>query len=176
MYRMTPRHLSCILAPHFHGPSAKRTVLVRDRDESFSRWGLPTSDHVHHSNRVWYHYSHERYFESDIVDAELHSASCYLSKWGWSVKERLGLITSRVMNEPGLTWLDGTKEYVEKSFLVMQCRPRELSERVLMMGEDKSFRTDAGQGRCRCGNLAAALVSGECGNCCEGPCVRHGTM
>lgn len=125
MYRMTPRRVSCILAPHFHRPSDKKAMLIRDRGESFSRWGLPVSD-----GRQSLYFGVD-YFGTDIVDVELYSASRYLSKHGlpWGGLEE---ITSRVMNEPGLTWYKATKGYVEKEILARQCRARENYERVLM--------------------------------------------
>lgn len=46
MYRMTIRHLSCILEPHFLAPFETRAMLIRGRNESFSRWELSESDHM----------------------------------------------------------------------------------------------------------------------------------
>lgn len=144
-------------------------MLIRDRDESFSRWGLSESD------RANYIYYEVDYLGSDIVDVELYSALRYLSKH-YLPKVGLDLITWQVMNQPGLTWMEATKECVKKELSERQSKAREYSERALMSREDKSFRTNMVQGYCRCGNPAArACMFGECGYCCEGPCDRHGT-
>lgn len=167
LHRMTLRRLSCILAPHFLGSSAKRAMLIRDRDESFSRWGLPWSDEP---ELIDYGVDYAR---NDIVDVELYSASRYLSKYGIPMTG-LKVIESRVMNEPGLTWMNATKAYVEKELVARRSGWREGSERIRMSREDKfvyMFR------HCRCGSLAAKqCVFTRCGNCCEGPCARHGSM
>lgn len=168
MYRMTPRRLSCILAPHFLRPSEKQAMLISDRDESFSRWGLSISDHVGYLSPT------VDYFGSDSVDVELYSASRYLAKHHFH-QDDLDLVTLRVMNEPGLTWVTAIKEYVEKELVTRKRRSREYSERRRMRREDKSFRTKVqDQYRCRCGNRVGTWCStGLCGNCCKGPCAGH---
>jgi len=163
MYRMTPRRLSRILAPHFHGPSTRKAMLERERDESFSRWGLSASDNV-------YLHIHRQYFRCDIVDVELYTAWCYLSKHCINTSEGMALITSRVLSEPGLTWIEATKQYADEELLAMDLRQRERSERGLMGREDKVVFT----GHCSCGSPAAKkCMFRKCRGHCPGPCVRH---
>lgn len=167
IHTMKLKRLACILLPHFLRPSEKKAMLIRDRDESFSRWGLPVSDGLQSA------YFEVDYFGGDIVDVELYTASRYLAKHCLP-RKGLEAITSRVMTEPGMTWIEVAKAHVEKEILARRCKAREYSERALTSREDKSFRSMTVQRHCGCGQLAAkARPYDKCGDCCNGPCFRH---
>ena len=97
-YNFGSERLAEILRPHFLGVSQKKKLLLKNMEESFTRWNLNRDDMTHYV-RYWY---------DDIVDVELYSASCFMSKHGNrsnnDVEHAIEAITSQVMHTPGLTW------------------------------------------------------------------------
>ena len=163
--RITPKRLSFILRPHFLGNLKKKEMLLEHKNESFLRWGLSPDDNT-------FRYVHVDYFKNDIVDVELLSAMCYMSKHDVCGISSEKIVTKRVMETPGATWIAVTKEYVEKEIFDKKMRICESSEITWMRMEDKYFRSTIDY--CMCGILASiACSNSQCGDCCEGPCYIH---
>jgi len=194
LYIMRPDRVASILRPHLMGVSKKKEILQRDMNESFARWGLKPSDAYR---------KYVPYFEGDIVDVELFSASCFMGKSALVGQEDiyngLRIITFRVMNTPGAKWMETTKEYMKDIVFKSRERGRERMEKLMMTHEDtrrvfkmkeqerehkerlKMMDEDTRRALwltrtrvCPCGNIAALMCPfSKCSKCCVGPCTRH---
>lgn len=172
-----PDRVAKIMEPHFLAPSKRQKMLKQHMKESFARWGLSSSGNL---GRVDFFVN---YFRGDIVDVEFYSASFYiLEACVPYYPTGAESITTRVMNSPGVTWVQAAHEYVEEQLVIREekaisdrARAQERFETSRMCKEDKYPYKPLFRPVCSCGNPAAReCLFGLCGCCCRGPCVRHG--
>jgi len=172
-----PDRVAKIMEPHFLSPPKRQKMLKQHMEESFARWGLSSSGNL---GRVDFFVN---YFRGDIVDVEFYSASLYILKACVPYYPKgAESITARVMNSPGVTWMQAAHEYVDEQLTIQReeaTRQRALAQERFetnhMAREDKYTYRRPLVGACSCGNPAARECPfGLCGCCCRGPCARHG--